>query len=78
MFDLQGHGRGVDECQSSSTETDERGTGSYSRSAFRERGVLQEHVAHSQVHVTSVSLLLNLTYIQRTCSWKQHGTVLKH
>lgn len=55
MYDLQGHGRGADERQGSSTETDQRGTGSHSRSAFRERGVLQEHVAYSPVLVTSGS-----------------------
>lgn len=73
MFDLQGHGRGIDECQSSSTETDKRGTGSHSRSAFREGGVLQEHVTHSQVQSI---WLINTS--QSTFSWKQHGTVLKH
>lgn len=50
MFDVQGHGGGVDNCQSSSPKTNERGTGSHSRPAFRERGVLQEHATHSQVH----------------------------
>lgn len=62
IFDLQGHGRGVDNCQSSSPKTDKRGTGSHSRPAFRERGVLQEHVTHSQVHVTVDVSSLNLTY----------------
>lgn len=55
VYDLQGHGRGADERQGSSTETDQRGTGSHSRSAFRERGVLQEHVTYSPVLVTSDS-----------------------
>lgn len=62
MFDLQGHGRGVDNCQSSSPKTDKGGTGSHSRPAFRERGVLQKHVTHSQVHVTVDVSSLNLTY----------------
>lgn len=49
MLSLQSHGRGADECQSSSAETDKRGTRSHSGPAIRERGVLQEHGAHSQV-----------------------------
>lgn len=49
MLSLQSHGRGADKCQSSSAETDQRGTRSNSGPAVRKRGVLQGHDAHSQV-----------------------------
>ncbi len=46
---FQSHGRRADKCQSSSAETDQRGTRSNSGPAVRERGVFPRHGVHTQV-----------------------------
>lgn len=56
LMSFQSHGWGADKCQSSSTETDERGARGHPGPTAGERGVLQTHAPHTQV---MRSLMLN-------------------